>query len=440
MKRRIFIGFLSLFMIVGMVSMVSAEWRVTETNQLGSLLVFPKIVTENPVPYKLHPLKYSDVDTVVSITNTSAHSAVRVKCMYVWQECAEYACLEYSGDVCVNYADGEVICHCGPPGNYHPCEEEEDVELSGGKCEYEPNICVTYAWPTSDCAFTLTPRETYWFSADSGEGSGTELCEFPGEQGELKCWAVDTNDNQIRWNYLKGEAIIADFDFGLAGKYNAYGFQVRGVKNKGIPGTPGLLELNAAVPGYDACPDKLWFNIFATDQDHDSSYDLPGRPVANDITLIPCKQDLRQEGEPTVTKAIFEVWDENEGKLTGIDQCVACFWESLLVDPSFGLGPSQGTPLDLEDLGTDAASIRVDGIASARVCDGFYNDILSTDSPLLGLHIDRFVIGYHNAYSLEGIDADSPEGRCMIKGGMTITTPHGEGIETTGFIAYDPRN
>jgi hypothetical protein len=291
----------------------------------------------------------------------------------------------------------------------------------------------------------MTPRETVWFSADSGQGSDGETCEFPGYQGELKCWATDSNDNQIRWNYLKGEAIIADFDFALAGKYNAYAFQARGIKNKGVVGTPGLIELNAAKLGYDACPDKLWFDIFATDRDDDASWDLIGRPVANDITLIPCKQDLRQEGVPTVTKAIFEVWDENEGKLTGIDQCVACFWEALLVDPSFSLGPSQKTPLDLEDIGTDAASIRVDGIASARVCDGAFSDkfgpILSVDSPLLGLHIDRYVIGgYYLHGQIEGLDADDPEDRCKIKGGMTITTPHGEGVEKTGFVAYDPRN
>jgi hypothetical protein len=77
--------------------------------------------------------------------------------------------------------------------------------------------------------------------------------------------------------------------------------------------------------GYDACPQYLVFN-FAPDG---SPLALPNRP---DLTLWPCRQDLRQDRVPTCTKAKFDIWNENEVKFTGAYQCFKCFFEGFLVD------------------------------------------------------------------------------------------------------------
>jgi len=50
------------------------------------------------------------------------------------------------------------------------------------------------------------------------------------------------------------------------------------------------------------------------------------------LTLAPCQQDLRQDKAPVCAKAKFDVWNENEAKLTGAYQCVKCWFEGVLSD------------------------------------------------------------------------------------------------------------
>jgi hypothetical protein len=82
MQKKLFVLFLSVAMIVGMTAIASADQRVTNTAQKGSLLIYPKI-------------DISDArDTIVMITNDMTQG-IDVKCYWVdsyqnWQDFSFY--------------------------------------------------------------------------------------------------------------------------------------------------------------------------------------------------------------------------------------------------------------------------------------------------------------------------------------------------------------
>ena len=83
----------------------------------------------------------------------------------------------------------------------------------------------------------------------------------------MKCWAVDASaENQISWNYLKGEGIVVDFVANSAWEYNAYRFAANQTRKTAV-GQAGRLALNGAIQGgaagYDACPSYILFDFLA---------------------------------------------------------------------------------------------------------------------------------------------------------------------------------
>jgi hypothetical protein len=259
-----------------------AQSNVANVSKKGSLLIFPKIITST-----------FGVDTIITIGNDYP-AAVSVKCYWM------------------------------------------DIDQK--------------SW---DFVFSLTANQPAWFSAKTGQGS-IDVAGFGEEkEGELKCWAIKvlpdpnnpggTIENQIAWNDLYGTALtifaISSPPIATSWEYNAYAFAARNIA-RGLPvGDPGTLLLNGSFvdPGYDACPAYLIFNFFAQDDRFPTGSGGLGNglgfPVGStDLALVPCKQDFRQDSGPICSKVKFDIWNENESKLTGSYQCVKCWFEGVLSD------------------------------------------------------------------------------------------------------------
>jgi len=181
-----------------------------------------------------------------------------------------------------------------------------------------------YTW---DFEVDLTAYQPLWFSAKTGVGSKS-ISQFGEGHGELKCWAInvpatENSPEQLRkFNYLYANAIIIDPNLGRAFEYNAWSFY--------LDSLPADLSgaLNLAGGEYDFCPGYLIYNFFAENAVLDAK--LGPAFGESTLSLSPCTQDLRQDREPICAKAKFDVWNENENKLTGAYQCIKCWFEGVL--------------------------------------------------------------------------------------------------------------
>jgi len=309
---------LTLVVFVMLISIISATaWCVagtTDINKLGSLLIFPKIITGVS----------NQTETYVSIANVNESKGVWVKCYW-----------EYK----LNPADDASGCFL------------------------------------SDFMFYLKPHKPINFAASSGmrlDNKSVVAGFGSGFEGALKCWAVDAEAaNQVKFNYLKGEATIVDGqNLNTAWEYNAWRFAVNN-----SAGTAGDIEMNGV--NYDTCPKYLIFD-FEAEPNGSGGYGI------NDLSLIPCIQNLQQGAPSTVTKANFTIWNENEVKFTGTHKCIACVAEFLLADVKIsGKIPS----FTVSRLHTATGRFRVQGVESDSICG---NPSIAT--PLLGVINTRLTI------------------------------------------------
>jgi hypothetical protein len=202
MTRKLVVFSLALLLMVGgVIGVASAAQNVANTNQKGSLLIFPRIDVlaynpNDPVP--------GFRDTIITIGN-DYYQEVWVKCYWV--------------------------------------DQSQGIQ---------------------DFMFAITPNQVVWFSAQLGEGSpGATVPPFTGPEGELKCWAVDASgQQQISFNHLYGSAQIY-YAFPVLGAFetNAWVFTARGVPLGDPIGSPGQLDLTGLTGGYDACPQYLIANF-----------------------------------------------------------------------------------------------------------------------------------------------------------------------------------
>jgi hypothetical protein len=224
--------------------------------------------------------------------------------------------------------------------------------------------------------FFMRPRETVWFSAQTGEGSvGAPLS--PGEKGEMKCWAVSPSGNaQISWNYLQGFAQITDSQ-GRGWGYSSWNFAADQPRGASV-GQPGVIRLSGLPGEYDAMPKYLSFNI-------------PTGATQTKITLVLGKQDFRQDNSSVYSKAKF-TYSRNG---TSSTQCIRNWVQTTLPKSAVGGAKAQG-------------------IAST-VCDTqFFKPFGTTqNSPLLGVLEVR------------------------KKQGVFGITPVGSGADGSGYILWD---
>ncbi len=275
-----------------------------------------------------------------------------------------------------------------------------------------------------DFQFTLTGNQPVAFSALFGSGGGP--CQTPqavtvppfpawdSAYGELKCWAVDAGGaNQIAWNYLSGSAKVVNYEYYTAYEYNAWSFGARTSStgaDGGTVGTGGVITLDGV--NYDACPAYFLGNFYTPGSGYNFFKDT-------DLTLVACKEDLRQDRTPTYTKAYFDIWNENETEYSGTTECIRCWKDSYLsyISSSF----------NYMSLHTAAARFRTHGIAST-VC---LPAALQVASPLIGVLVEYLDFSY-------GQESDS-----IGSGGSYVTTAStgfGSGQDNTGFIKWDTMN
>jgi hypothetical protein len=235
------------------------------------------------------------------------------------------------------------------------------------------------------------------------EGAGLRYCV----RGFVIAFAVDPLGRAIRWNHLKGDAVIIDYAQNTAWEYNAYSFAALiGANGDRLP-TPNVLRLDGIeyAQGYD----QLLMDFYAVGS---AALSGPSTQVTvdTDLTLMPLLMDFRQETVgPVTTKASFDIWNMNEVKFSGTDLCVTC-WDQRLLS-KYGL-PNHFL---LGNLQTDKGRARIDGIASNVVCP--------TPAPLL------------QAASLLGVVAKELTFDGIVAG-RAGTNLHGIGAQS-GAIRYD---
>lgn len=229
----------------------------------------------------------------------------------------------------------------------------------------------------NDFVFFITRGQPIWFDAYTGAGTlGANPFPSGFGAGMLICWAVDANENPVKWNHLSGTATVVDYDMGTAYEYSSWNFfasgtpvlstinlslAAGGVKNPecSADGTKctaatGLL-FNGGATGYDRCPNTL---IGQFSPEGAVLGDEGGKALMEfgqtRVTLVGCYIDLRQNYYRFDTKYTFDVWNENELKLTGAHDCADGWHETNLTNVK-----AQGDNFSIGDLKTDAARYRV---------------------------------------------------------------------------------
>ena len=339
-----------------------AAQNVANTSQKGSLLMFPFI--------DIDPADDA-ADTLIEISNDQT-TPVHVECYYV------------------NQAKDRVDFDFNLTGK---ATASWDVYSGFGENVAAP------AFPTGVGNPTFTPADVY--------------------QGELVCFAVSQDGTQqIAFNNLFGTATVVFEDDADAAqikqayRYNAWDFTARGASGPAadntVQGTAGDLQLTGGGAGtYDACP---LYNL-ASFMPNGATLS-PVTTFDNDLAVISCNQDLRQDYFLHTTKLQFTTWNSNENSFTGSFQCV----DSV----SFvGLSAADNTNLknphnfDYSTLRTANAQLKVQGVASSQ-CPG------SQASGLIGVLSSSIGI---NDTVLEDAELGS--------------TTFGAGAES-GFVYWDP--
>jgi hypothetical protein len=320
--------------------------------------------------------------------------------------------------------------------------------------DYFKQVWVKCYWMNSyqeiqDFMFPLTPNQPVWFRASDGLGTGyyddvsnpiTVPPFFNGQGviGELKCWAVNApGSSQISWNHLYGNAIVFDFIDGAAYEYNAWSFSTRGLEEGQRVGTEdeqGQLILSGNTGYYDACPKYIVANFFAAGaQIAWGDFDAPIAEMVvqpgTDLTVVPCKQDLRQDRIPTCSKLKFDIWNENETKYTGAYACFKCWFEDILGEIIVNGDVANSNPygkygfekFNYETLHTTIGRFRTTGIKST-VCHGC--PAAQVDTPVVAVIATPFVFGPDPFFAPDYV----------AYGGTNV---HTAGNDPTGLVLWD---
>jgi len=285
-----------------------------------------------------------------------------------------------------------------------------------------------------DFDFFLTPKGTISWEVFTGSGEnfgGFSAPLFPSGgtftpgnpfRGELVCFAVDQPAlNQIAYNHLTGTATVvalADTDATQAKqayRYNAWSFIARDAfgfpaLDNTIQGTAGDLQLTGANDGvsYDGCPGYNIVNFMP------NGATLNGvRTIDNDLSVVSCTQDLRQDFFLHLTKLQFSQWNVNENSFSGTFFCADSVTTVQFGGADRTPGLVQGSNFDFSTLRTNDARYQVRGVASSQ-CPG------SEVSGLLGVATASLSLG-------GDLDEDQEIG----------STTHGAGI-LAGKVLWDP--
>jgi len=232
-----------------------------------------------------------------------------------------------------------------------------------------------------DMQFELTANQPFWFDAKTGDGTefvtpypNTPSNGFPNRPtplgaGMLACWVVDIEGlNQLKWNHLSGTVTVIDHKNGTAYEYTMYAFYAPTGSDLQPVGTGGVIDLDSVK--FDSCPQYMigQFSPIGTR--------LPGpEPVTFGLTRVAfagCNIALNQDWVPTWTKLQYDVWNEEENKVTGTFEC-ADTWHEMYLNASVAppkwpdpTADAASSNFDVSAVGTAAARYRVQGIKSTQ--------------------------------------------------------------------------
>jgi hypothetical protein len=232
----------------------------------------------------------------------------------------------------------------------------------------------------NDFVFFITRGQPIWFDAATGAGTlGANPFPTGFGAGTLICWAVNENEAPVVWNHLSGTATVVDYDLGTAYEYSAWSFYSRAggvqtidlttIRNGGCTNEDPLkcvqaqgVRLNGTQ--YDFCPATL---IGQFSPEGAVLGDEGGKALMEfgqtRAVFVGCNIDLRQNYYRFDTKLTFDVWNENELKLTGAHDCADGWHETNLTNVK-----AQGDNFSLADLKTDAARYRVTPTKDDFIC------------------------------------------------------------------------
>jgi len=355
------------------------------SDRAAAIVVFPKIVVDTA----------NNVDTLVRLTNTSKDEQVAL-CYYVDTTpiCvggqAEETCFPDPSNcsgLCQpqwQETDFRVVLTALQPTAWLASAGERDCPVAGGDfgvCSDDPSkTCTNDSDCTGRCVIQpCFPLDGFFREGPRGQSNfGSNIPPVPEDPfvGELKCIAVDSTDNPIDHNSLKGEVQVG-FTRGDVGNRDA---DVLGYNGIGIPALAGTnnrdntLVLGGPNAEYEGCPNILILDHFfdgavdplasnvcrqgrctitgsahpcSSDADCVNSCDAGNCSqsadtcganadcegwvrIATDVTLIPCTQDFRtQNPELSQTVAQILVFNEFEQRFS-TSRTITCFKEIRL--------------------------------------------------------------------------------------------------------------
>jgi hypothetical protein len=217
-------------------------------------------------------------------------------------------------------------------------------------------------------------------------------------KAELKCWAVGEDSGgdtvAISWNYLAGEATIVNTGRPDAYTYNAWRFKAYapfsvdaphvGVGTKVPPSGGSLGYVSADFSGlagqYDACPKYSYFDILQ-----------PSSTVEDYVSLVPCKQDLTQDGGPTRIKVDLSIWNEKGEAKSLLTKwlCIDCFFQGSLATSLY----DGGGPTAFPTLGTPGGYFKTTTVAGGKTDVCPFTLSAGEAPPVLGVIDKRWVFG-----------------------------------------------
>lgn len=229
----------------------------------------------------------------------------------------------------------------------------------------EPNVRMHPGWNFVDFTGRLTRENPAYWAISSGmpgftAGSGGAVTPFrildqdnginPGRpdplgngdrvlRGFLVVYATNEAEQPVIWNRLSGLATIVNYANDSAYEYLPYAAQALGDPESPsvVSTTSGIIDLDGVT--YDLPPDKLLFDFFADSQPanfpphYNEALSGSGVTVAarTELTLMPLWLDFSGQGVLRPTAVVYNVWNENESRLS-FDQpvCIVC-WESRYI-------------------------------------------------------------------------------------------------------------
>ena len=218
---------------------------------------------------------------------------------------------------------------------------------------------------------SLTPHQPLSWMASSGtDGQGRRVAPPFWGDGEIKCAVVPTvpGASLAAYNALQGRALLSDSTGQTIG-YSAIAFRRL---------TPGDYSGQISLDGvtYEQCPDRLHFNVLASQTGSNS-----------ELVLVPCSQNLVLQ-LPSTANIQLAVVNELEQRFSG-GTSVNCFNRL-----PFSTLPA----LRKSSIGTNTAHLIVRG----------------TDVPVVGLVIDKFTIPGSGKLSTSSNDPYLEGGRSAL--------------------------